>query len=93
MRVYLDNNATTALHPDVIKAVSDYLPYYGNPSSLHETGRDAKVKIDAAVKSIAEFFGCPREDMIITSCASESNNIILKSFLNKKYDFKPHMII
>ncbi|HOF33281.1 MAG TPA: cysteine desulfurase family protein [Spirochaetota bacterium] len=93
MRVYLDNNATTPLHPDVIKAITDFLPYYGNPSSLHETGRDAKEKLYSSINSISEFFGCPREDMIITSCASESNNIILKSFMNKKYDFRPHIII
>lgn len=93
MNIYLDNNATTQLHPQAIKAITDFLPFYGNPSSLHETGRAARAKLDEAEESIADFFGAPREDILLMSCASEANNQIIKSFLYRKYDFKPHIIV
>jgi cysteine desulfurase len=93
MSIYLDNNATTAIDPIVKKEMTEMLEYYGNPSSLHEVGRIVKQKIAASLESISNFFGAKEEDLIITSCASEANNTILKSVLFQKYDFKPHVII
>lgn len=81
MNVYLDNNATTPIHPLAKKAIVEFLDLYGNPSSLHKDGRIVKEKIESAKSKIASFLGSRIEDIIITSCGSESNNTILKSML------------
>jgi cysteine desulfurase len=91
--IYLDNNATTPLHPEVIKEITDFLTLYGNPGSLHEQGRAVKFRIDQAREDIASFFGCKVEELIFTSSASEANNMVLKSVLFQKFDFKPHVIV
>jgi len=59
-RVYLDNNATTPLHPEVKKAVNDSMAIYGNASSLHSFGREAKSMIESARADIASFI-MPRQ--------------------------------
>ncbi|MFN3410927.1 MAG: cysteine desulfurase family protein [Exilispira sp.] len=81
MNVYIDNNATTPIHPLAKKAIVEFLDLYGNPSSLHKDGRIVKEKIESAKSKIASFFSSKIEDIIITSCGSESNNTILKSML------------
>ncbi len=81
MNVYLDNNATTPLHPEAKKAIVEFLDYFGNPSSMHLDGRLVKEKILWAKEQIADFLGVAIEDIIFTSCGSESNNTILKSML------------
>lgn len=91
-KVYLDNNATTPLHPEVKKAIEEYLDIFGNPSSMHEFGRIAGEKFKTARKQTADFFNVPENDIIFTSCGSESNNTVLKSVLFNDYGFKPHII-
>lgn len=81
MNVYLDNNATTPIHPEAKKAIVEFLDYFGNPSSMHNDGRIVKEKIQAARKNIADFFNISVDDIIFTSCGSESNNTVLKSML------------
>ena len=93
MKVYLDNNATTPLREEVKEAIREFLPYFGNPGSLHEDGRDARVRIDHAREQVARFFGAPAHDLIFTSCGSEANNTILKSVLYRNYNFTPHVIV
>jgi cysteine desulfurase len=92
MNVYLDNNATTPLHPDVKKAIIEFLDFYGNPSSMHMDGRVVKEKITEAKNYISKFFNIDIDDFIFTSCASEANNTILKSMLFWPEDRK-HLII
>ena len=65
---YLDNNATTPLHPEVKKAIVDSLDLYGNASSIHFIGQAAREAVDDAK---------PHE-IIFTSCGSESNNLVIK---------------
>ncbi len=91
--VYLDNNATTPILPEVILAIEDMLMNYGNPSSMHETGRTVKEKISIATEQVASFFNGDVNDFIFTSCATESNNTILKSVLFQDYKFTPHVIV
>jgi cysteine desulfurase len=88
MNVYLDNNATTPLHPEVKEAIISFLDYYGNPSSMHETGRMVKEKIEESKNIISQFLGAKEEDLIFTSCGSESNNTVLKSLLFSKNENK-----
>lgn len=81
MNVYLDNNATTPLHPEAKKAIIEFIEYFGNPSSMHNDGRIVKEKIQIARQQIADFLNISTEDIIFTSCGSESNNTVLKSML------------
>jgi cysteine desulfurase len=73
--VYLDNNATTAISPEVREAISPYLnEYYGNPSSLYELGRTSRKAIEHAREQVARLLNCDPEEIIFTSCGSESDN-------------------
>ncbi|MBN2433767.1 MAG: cysteine desulfurase [Spirochaetes bacterium] len=92
MSLYLDNNATTSLHPAVKEAIIEFLDSYGNPGSMHEAGRRVKDRLDSAREEIASFLGTTPTKIMFTSCASESNNTILKSLLLHDFGFKPHMI-
>ncbi len=92
-QVYLDNNATTPLHPEVIRYMRDLLPLYGNASSMHSFGRAAKEKIDQARTSIAQALGATSPDEIIfTSGGSESDNLALKGIAFSKRDKGNHII-
>ncbi len=74
--VYADNNATTAVAPEVLEAMMPYLTdQYFNPSSMYEAARKPAAALDRARKTVARFFGGVRTDEIVfTSCATESNN-------------------
>lgn len=78
-RIYMDNNATTAVRPAVLEAM---LPYYrehfGNPSSLHWAGREVGSALDQARRQVADLLNCEPAEIIFTSCASESNNLAIK---------------
>ncbi len=78
-RVYLDHNATTPTHPEVVKAI---LPYYkevfGNASSVHQFGQQARKAIDEAREKIANFIGASPEEIVFTSGGTEANNLALK---------------
>lgn len=76
--IYLDNNATTPVDPEVSDALYSSLKRdFGNPSSSHLVGRRAKEAIEAARESIADFLGCRREEIFFTSGGTESNNLAL----------------
>ncbi len=79
-KVYFDNAATTALHPEVIEEMADCMKNnYGNPSSTHVFGREAKAKIELARKGIASALNVSSAEIIFTSCGTESNNLIIRS--------------
>ena len=79
MQVYLDNAATTAPYPEVFEVMKPYLrEFYGNPSSIHSTGRKARVAIEQARKTIARLIGATASEIIFTSGGSEANNIFLQ---------------
>ncbi|WP_136667918.1 cysteine desulfurase family protein [Flavobacterium sp. H122] len=79
-QVYLDNASTTQLRPEVITEMTKVLSEnFGNPSSSHNFGREAKNVIELARKSIAKNLNCNAQEIVFTSCATEANNFILRS--------------
>lgn len=77
--VYLDNNATTPLHPEVKKELVKALEDFGNPSSLHQYGRSTRVKVERARESIARFIGADPDEIIFVGSGSEANNTVLST--------------
>ncbi|MBL0686874.1 MAG: NifS family cysteine desulfurase [Sulfurospirillum sp.] len=81
MRVYLDNNATTIIDPKVFAKMKPYfIQEYGNPNSLHDFGTKTHVALKKAMNQL--YIGLnadDKDDIVITSCATESNNWVLKS--------------
>lgn len=77
--IYLDNNATTMIDPKVVEAMMPYFTtYYGNPSSQHGFGVPVEKAIERAREQVADLIGAEHPDEIIfTSCASESDNAAL----------------
>jgi cysteine desulfurase len=80
-RVYLDNNATTIVDPHVFAEMEPYfVQKYGNPNSLHSFASETHPALKAAMEKIYAGIHAPKEDsVVITSCATESNNWVLKS--------------
>lgn len=78
--IYLDNSATTPIDPAVSKAMWPYLTEeYGNPSSKYYTlAENAKKAVDEARENVASLLSCRSNEIIFTSCATESNNFVLK---------------
>jgi cysteine desulfurase len=76
--IYLDNAASTAVHPEVVKEMIPYFDtQYGNPSSIHQFGRKAKNAIEEARKQVAALIGAEPDEILFTSGGTESNNTIL----------------
>ena len=79
-KVYLDNAATTAIHPEVISVMLEVLQNdFGNPSSTHSFGRSAKTLLESSRKSIAKLLNAQASEIIFTSSATEATNWILTS--------------
>ena len=75
MRVYLDNNATTAVAPDVLEILQRTLrDVYGNASSIHREGQTARRVLEDARESVARLLGATARDIVFTSGGTESNN-------------------
>jgi cysteine desulfurase len=83
--IYLDNNATTQVAPEVFAAMEPYLKdSYGNPSSAHALGRRMRTAVDDARAQVAELLGANDTDEIVfTSCGSESDNWAIGGFLEQ----------
>ena len=81
MRVYLDNNATTIVDPHVFEEMEPFfVQKYGNPNSLHSFASETHQPLKDAMEKIYAGIHAPREDsVVVTSCATESNNWVLKS--------------
>ena len=77
--IYLDNNATTPVKPEVLEKVMPFLTeHFGNPSSAHWAGRAAKDAVDEARGQIADLLKCKSREIIFTSGGSESDNFAIK---------------
>lgn len=78
-RIYLDNAATTAVSPEVLETMMPYFTeVFGNPSSIHGTGREAAKAVDTARKQIATAIGAQPQEIYFTAGGSESDNWVLK---------------
>lgn len=79
-KIYLDNAATTPLSEEVIDAMVETMKLnFGNPSSTHSFGQDAKILIENVRRQIADYLHVTPAEIIFTSCGTESNNMIIKS--------------
>jgi len=78
-RVYLDYAATTPTHPDVVKAMLPYLnDAFGNPSSMHSLGQEARRAVEEARETIAALIGAKNDEIVFTSGGTEADNFALK---------------
>lgn len=77
-RVYLDNNATTEVHPAVLESmIPIYIELYGNPSSIHGIGREASSKMEEARETVAGLINCDPDEIYFTSGGTEADNLAL----------------
>ena len=92
--IYLDNAASTAVHPEVVKEMLPYFDVqYGNPSSIHQFGRKAKNAIQKARKQVAALIGAEPDEILFTSGGTESNNTIFYGIKFQGGKFEPSHII
>ncbi|MEJ6578310.1 MAG: cysteine desulfurase family protein [Akkermansiaceae bacterium] len=78
--IYLDNHATTAVHPEVVEAMLPYLTgNFHNPSSGYRAGKVVKKAIENARSEVAQLIGAKEDEIVFTGCGTESNNMVLKS--------------
>ena len=79
MRIYLDHNATTPVAPEVADAMATALrTTFGNPSSLHRHGQEAKTALDEARTAVARLLGAAPTEIVFTSGGSESDNLAIR---------------
>ncbi len=80
--IYVDHNATTPMHSDAIKAMADaQRNAYGNASSVHSRGADARVRLESARKTIADMIGCKSKELYFTSGGTEANNWAIRGVI------------
>jgi cysteine desulfurase len=90
--IYLDNNATTKIDPEVLEAMLPYLTdCYGNPSSMHRFGGQVGKAIKNARSQVASLLGAEDSEIIFTSCGTEGNNTAIRAALAAQPDRK-HLI-
>ena len=90
--IYLDNNATTKVAPEVIEAMLPFLSEnYGNPSSMHSFGGDVAANIKAARKNVADLIGATADEIVFTSCGTESDGTAIRAAIESSPD-KKHIV-
>jgi len=90
--IYMDNNATTRVAPEVVETMLPYFSeYYGNPSSMHTFGHKVGVAITEARSNIAQLLGCDPDELIFTSCGTESDSTALLSAIHANPE-KRHIV-
>ena len=90
--VYLDNNATTKVDPEVLEAMLPYFSdYYGNPSSMHAFGGEVAGVIREARARLAQLLGARPEEIVFTSCGTESDNTAIRAAI-ESYPTKRHLL-
>jgi cysteine desulfurase len=91
-RVYLDNSATTAVHKEVIKEIEPYFSdIYGNASSIHFLGRQAKEALSKSRATIATILNASSDEIFFTGCGTEADNIAILGVVNAQGN-KGHII-
>ncbi|MDY6850626.1 MAG: cysteine desulfurase NifS [Thermodesulfobacteriota bacterium] len=90
--VYVDNNATTRTAPEVVEVMEPYFSeFYGNPSSMHFFGGQVEVQLGEARAKLAGLLGADPEEIVYTSCGTESDNTAIWAAL-RSYPEKRHVI-
>lgn len=83
-RVYLDNNATTPVLPEVLEAMRPYFAeQFGNASSIHHHGQQTRAAVERARESVAELVGCRAAEVVFTSGGTEADNLALFGMMGK----------
>jgi cysteine desulfurase len=92
-RVYLDHNATTAVHPEVLAAMMPFFgEQFGNPSSVHWAGREVKKYLDEAREKVADLVHASAQEIIFTGGGTESDNMAIKGVAFALQDKGRHII-
>src|SRR6185436_18190725 len=96
-RVYLDHSATTPADPRVIAAMLPYLTEkFGNPSSVHSFGQEARAAVDRARREVAALIGARANEIVFVSGGTEANNLAIRGLCEAtggaNRDFKGHLI-
>jgi len=92
-RVYLDHNATTPVHPEVVEAMMPFFrDQFGNASSIHWAGREVKKYLDEAREKVAALMNADPEEVIFTGCGTESDNMAIKGVASTHQDKGRHII-
>jgi cysteine desulfurase len=90
--IYLDNNATTKVDPQVMEAMLPYFSeYYGNPSSMHSFGGGVAAKIQQARENVARLIGASPDEIVFTSCGTESDGTAIRAAI-ESYPAKRHIV-
>jgi len=77
-RVYLDNNATTPVLPEILDAMRPYfLEHFGNASSIHHHGQETRAAVERACESVAQLVGCRGSEIVFTSGGTEGDNLAI----------------
>lgn len=92
-RVYLDNNATTRVDPLVLEVMSPhFLQDFGNASSIHEFGQQAREAVENARQAVADLIGCQAKEIVFTSGGTESDNTAIRGIAAGHSDKGRHLI-
>ncbi len=82
-RVYLDNNATTPILPDVLAAMQPYFgEHFGNASSIHHHGQETRAAVERARESVAALLGCQASEIVFTSGGTEGDNLAISGMVS-----------
>src|SRR6185437_8717432 len=91
--IYLDHAATTPVRPEVLEAMLPYLgERFGNPSSLHRWGRQARAALDEARERVAACFGASADELCFTSGGTEGDNFAILGAWRIQRDKRPGVL-
>jgi cysteine desulfurase len=92
-RVYLDHSATTPVDPRVVEAMLPYLTEkFGNPSSVHFYGQEARAAVDRARREVADLVGARPNEVVFVSGGTEANNLAVRGHCEQAADHGRHVI-
>ena len=92
-RIYLDHNATTPMDPEVVKTVAECTERcFGNPSSIHAPGNEARFIVESARRQVAQLLNCTARRIVFTSGGSESDNLAIKGIAFARRGIGNHII-
>src|SRR5437773_1155938 len=81
--VYLDNNASTPVLPEILEAMQPYFgEHFGNASSIHHHGQETRAAVERARESVATLFGCRPAEVVFTSGGTEADNLAIFGLVN-----------